>query len=1397
MSLRLKLSFMLSTFLVIIAVFAFGTNLIFRKLGDNMSSLQVVSREHGIISELENRISGVIDAANNWGLTGNPLFVRQYQQNLIDTFKSFNKSRTLISRRPELEMIISDFSKIETHSRAVINTRYPSGNPEVLKQLQILNSEGKGIKERLVAMDALSMNTVMEVVARGEKLKKDMVSYLFALIVFSAMTAVILIIRIRRSIAVPFKAMLKATALISGGDLSYRIHMDRGDEFGLLAERFNRMVADLEATSNWVNMKLAETELHLEVARVAGTSLSLKESLPLIADMIASGLHFDNCAIYLLRPELKAFCLEAAGGITAGTHDERYSLADGIGAEMLKQMKPIVIKGFAIRQEEVGLLPDPFHSMVAVPMMRDLLCTGMLIVRNRSPHDFSEDEIKTLTILAHTSASVIKNAELYISKTDQLQKLTALYEISKAITSVLDLEELLKKITVEIKTLLSSRGCIIRLFEDDRLRIKSCSGLPEGVEEEIVLSRGTGIAGWVAENGKSLLVADVSKMPEGIGASKIALSSVVCVPLKIGETVTGTLGLYDKQDADGKLVPFTADDMDTAEGFASVAAIAIDKARLFEKEVTRERETSEAKKRLDILFDSVQGGIMTLDRNFKIISVNKYVQEWAGRPSYELIGKDSMEIFHDKIGICPHCAAKTTFDTGDVNSIVQSRGVNYAELTAYPINNEAGETVECVVFILDITERVLYQEETLSLYREVIQTKEYMESLIDNSADAIVTSDMEGVITSWNDGAEKIYGFTAAEAMGKFLPFVPDPLMEKERDHIENIKKGDVLKNIETFRRRKDGTIIEISLTLSPIKDASGNVIGVSGISRDISEKKIVEKELIRRNQELSRLYFISSTMRGTLELDKLLRMVLIAVTMGDGMGFNRAILFLVDDTRQVLKGEMGVGPSSHEEAHKIWEELSFQKKNLDDIMEDVISGPSRKDSFLDRLSMGLELPIDSDSALGRAVRERRSFNITDAKRDPLADAVLIQQLGTAAYAVVPLISRGNVIGIIWVDNYFNNKPVTDEDMKFLSSFSNHVASAIENARLFEKVRMAEQRLENIFESMSDMVYFNNKDYEILSANKAVGSRLGIPLSEIIGKKCYEIFHGTSEPYAKCPHHKTVETKKAYIEELTDPRTGQIYLTSSSPIFDLTGEFIGSVHVVRDITEHKKLQAKLATAEKMAALGEVAAKVAHEIRNPLVSVGGFAKRLEKKLDGNLKEYATIIVREVDRLESILREILGFVKEVRLSLETVDLNQLITDIAKLMESGMDDKRISLIMDLGPSALVFVDPNRVKEAIMNIVSNALQSLNGSGSVSMRTYLKDRYAVVEIEDTGKGIPEADKAFIFNPFFTTKPSGTGLGLAITHKIIQEHNGNIEVESVPGTGSIFRIYLPLKEGQP
>lgn len=240
--------------------------------------------------------------------------------------------------------------------------------------------------------------------------------------------------------------------------------------------------------------------------------------------------------------------------------------------------------------------------------------------------------------------------------------------------------------------------------------------------------------------------------------------------------------------------------------------------------------------------------------------------------------------------------------------------------------------------------------------------------------------------------------------------------------------------------------------------------------------------------------------------------------------------------------------------------------------------------------------------------------------------------------------------------------------------------------------------------------------------------------------------------------------------------------------------------VAKKTSALKNSQDKLIQAEKLASLGRLTADVAHEIRNPLTVIGGFARRLYKIASGaKEREYSELVAAEVERLEKILRDVLTFSRDARCHLERHDITEVIRDTLKMYEDFCDDQSIKMeVQEAENLPLVLIDRDQVMQSIGNLIINAIDTMSG-GSIRITSGKEDLhnvpYVFIKVSDTGKGIPADKLPFIFEPFFSTKEigHGTGLGLSITRKIIEEHGGFIRVESIEGKGSVFTLYFPYQ----
>jgi signal transduction histidine kinase len=220
----------------------------------------------------------------------------------------------------------------------------------------------------------------------------------------------------------------------------------------------------------------------------------------------------------------------------------------------------------------------------------------------------------------------------------------------------------------------------------------------------------------------------------------------------------------------------------------------------------------------------------------------------------------------------------------------------------------------------------------------------------------------------------------------------------------------------------------------------------------------------------------------------------------------------------------------------------------------------------------------------------------------------------------------------------------------------------------------------------------------------------------------------------------------------------------------------------------------------------MAAKIAHEIKNPLTAIGGFARRIASPKKGRgtppVERYAGIILKEVERLERIIDETLYFSREMAPTFRTVNLNAEIRDVLSMFREDFEEARITAVIDLPPDLpSISADPDQIRQVVWNLVSNAVQAMRGIGILTVGTHLANPAegigVVLEVSDSGGGVPHDVVQNIFNPFFTTKAKGTGLGLPIVHAIVEKHGGTIHLDNREGVGVAFSIFLPLypKEG--
>lgn len=342
--------------------------------------------------------------------------------------------------------------------------------------------------------------------------------------------------------------------------------------------------------------------------------------------------------------------------------------------------------------------------------------------------------------------------------------------------------------------------------------------------------------------------------------------------------------------------------------------------------------------------------------------------------------------------------------------------------------------------------------------------------------------------------------------------------------------------------------------------------------------------------------------------------------------------------------------------------------------------------------------------------------------------------------------------------------------------------------------------LKTIIDQMDQEILFLDDKGVVLDLNRTAVEIAGKPKNQLIGLRYCDIF--TSKDELKCEYdsepfrttiadHVPAENVTSSVDEKGRVRYYRVY---TFPVFDEDQSVNHVVAIRRDITQRTSIEHRLQQAEKLASIGELSTYMAHEIRNPLFTISGFANSLMRTqgIDETAREKLSIILDESRRLDEILKSLMNFTRPTEAKVAEVDLNTVVTATMGVMKLPCTNQSITVNMDLDPSiSLVQANPDMIKQCLINLIKNALEAMDLGGKLLVTTSMNQKFVVLSVEDTGVGVPADIRDKIFSPFFSTKGKGAGLGLAHTHKILDEIGGSIELVSREGLGTKVTLFLP------
>lgn len=1021
-----------------------------------------------------------------------------------------------------------------------------------------------------------------------------------------------------------------------------------------------------------------------------------------------------------------------------------------------------------------------------------------------------------------------------------MEEIATIYEIGQAMDPA-DVRPVLDMIVAKASAVMDAQACSLMLRDqrDGALVIEASYGLADDVVKGARIGFGDGIAGRVLETGEPVLIADVATDPrfrEKV-RPRVGISGSMCVPLKNEDgTMHGVLSIRRHEPKP----PFSQEDLRLFSVFAAHAALAIANAQLYSRLHRKVQEMS-------TISDVMAAINSTLDLDCVLDRIVESITEVVGFDRccvYLLDLRTSEFVAGARKGYGDTDVPRDRVKLGDgvIGLAAKERIPIFSQGSPVEINTQggAGEFLAAPIMVRDQCIGVVVVDNCTPGRRIEPQHVELLATFVSQAGMAVENARlyeaMEEKYAELNVLYEHSRGISAAYGLENAADMLVHTasrairsdgagllLLDTKRGHlklqassggmtrlapeIERIAREDRCVNFVRDLRsavllspdspeRSIGPNSDLlnafgpprsNLLLAPLV-AEDTTIGVLALYRNQSEEfqgaefKLIsivtsnaatvlknaisfEQKMRQRVFELTALYEFSKKISSAANLEEALDSILLIVA--DLVDYDESFIYAIDHERGVV---------------------------------DVKASRFRDESQASHGAAPSPEPLDSGSVTCWAIKERKAFVSPDIRHDPRFRDAAAAERSVRSLMSIPLIVQDEVVGVLNVHGYSPNQ-YSEDDVRVLSIIASQGAAIY---RELEALSALTSYTDNILSSIAAGVVTLDSDGTVLLWNSAAERVVGLKASRVYLWDYRHVLQrlpvsaADKESLTRAVEgvFETGETYQGYKLCFHPRNRDEVYVNMSiSQLLNSAGEQLGLVLIFEDITREIKMENEFRRMGELAAVGQLAASIAHELRNPLSSIKGAAQFLQKEYEdhSSIVEFLGIIIEEVNGLNKLTTEFLEFARPMQLEFKPTSLNRMMEKTLQLMSVHITDNNVVVKDNLARSVPeIQADEGQLQRVLRNIIINALQAMPEGGVLTVETgSTPSGGAYMAVSDTGIGIPPGKIDWIFQPFVTTKTKGTGLGLSVVHKIVENHGGRIEVTSEVGRGSTFKVSLP------